>query len=190
MGIDKGLAHLIAEYMPKGTAEGMGRLLSVANKGTFVNHQHVFAAHVNEFNNLLKTQPSVDPNRVPIVPQPLDPGQTHFKKVAGGQYVREAYMLQHEETAQFKKQHIASRGKQGTRTEACAPYLQLGNEATILHRKPVTTRLFPLFNQISDKISSPCMLYPYPFLKQGGQVLKIDATFADAKHIRIGNEKV
>jgi hypothetical protein len=121
MGMDKGLAHLVAEYMPKGTAEGMGRLLSVANKGTFVNHQHVFAAHVDEYNQRLKTQPSVDPRRVHIVPKPLDPGQTHFKKVASGHYVREAYMLQHEETAQFKKQYLASRGKQGTRTEACAP---------------------------------------------------------------------
>jgi hypothetical protein len=34
------------------------------------------------------------------------------------------------------------------------------------------------------------MFYPYPFLKQGGQILKMDATFADAKHVRVGSEKV
>ena len=146
MGMDKGLVYLLSEFMPKGTAEGMGRLLSVANKGTFVGHQHVFAAHVDEYNKRLKTQPSVYPNRARMVPTPLDPGQAHFKKVVSRNYARDAYMLQHEQTAQLKRQHIASRGKQGTRTEACAPHLQLRNEATKLHRKSVTARLFPLPN--------------------------------------------
>ena len=112
MGMEKGLVHLLADYMPKGTAEEMGRLISVANGGTFVDHELGYASHVNEYKKRLKSSRSADPSMLPIVPKQLDQQQTHFKKVASAQYAREAYILQHEDCALWKRQHIASQGKQ------------------------------------------------------------------------------
>ena len=110
--MEKGLVHLLASYMPKGNAEEMGRHISAANRGTFVEHELVYVSHVNEYNKRLRSNPSADPSMLPIVPKHLGQQQAHFKKVACAQNSREAYMLIHEESALWKRQHIASQGKQ------------------------------------------------------------------------------
>ena len=111
MGLENGLVHMLEAHMPKGTAEGFGNLISAANVGTFTDHQLVYASHVDEYNKRLKAQPSANVAIVPVVPQPLDAGQAHFKKVASAQYSRDAYLIQHDLNAEWKKQFIYSRGK-------------------------------------------------------------------------------
>jgi hypothetical protein len=105
--VDKNLVYLLERHMVNGTAAGFARMVQEVELENVLDHQLLYAHHVDMFNDSLPKN-SLTPKSVP---KPFDGETLHgAARFASGAYYLECYKNVAKQDADFKRRHIMSQG--------------------------------------------------------------------------------
>ena len=105
--VDKNLMYLLERNMVNGTAAGFARMVQEVELENVLDHQLLYAHHVDMYNTLLPKNVLTSNT----IPKPFDGDTLHgAARYASGSYYMSCYKTIAKQDAEFKRRHIMSQG--------------------------------------------------------------------------------